>query len=303
MLQFFLRRRRYRTGRSRGWAASGLRPNRTVPSSATPFGGHLDRARGAAAPQWPPQLRKIGRGPIGGRDGKELPPLGREGSGPGWVNTSSAAGAAGFDKDSSWRKLSSLIPQPSQGQIGGATSRCYDLDFLAWLQRNFLFCGRFLKIRRRMREYNPPTLRLQLEEASMKVINPNQLQLLLQSVNRRAPFGERDYWLIVLLAHTGLRVAELVSLDVGQVFHAGQPRQVLFLTSDQAKGARSRAIPLNQSARQASTGVPDHARLLHRTRRSAPGCPTTSTHQHPPGSADLPGPSREVRPGHARYSA
>ncbi len=112
----------------------------------------------------------------------------------------------------------------------------------------------------------------------MKIINPNQLQLLLQSVNKRAPFGERDYWLIVLLAHTGLRVAELVSLDIGQVSHAGQPRQVLFLASDQAKGARSRAIPLNQSARQAISGL--LAFLTKRGFFTTPDAPLLVVRQH-----------------------
>jgi len=112
----------------------------------------------------------------------------------------------------------------------------------------------------------------------MKVIDLKQLQLLLQSVNRRAPFGERDYWLIVLLANTGLRVAELVSLNVGQVFHAGQPRQVLFLASDQAKGARSRAIPLSQSARQAIASL--MAFLTLRGFSTAPNAPLLVVRQH-----------------------
>ena len=54
----------------------------------------------------------------------------------------------------------------------------------------------------------------------MKIVTQPELQRLMQAVNRRAPFGQRDYYLIQLLAHTGLRVGEVVALNVGDVEEA-----------------------------------------------------------------------------------
>ncbi len=112
----------------------------------------------------------------------------------------------------------------------------------------------------------------------MKIVNQSELELLLQAVNRRAPFGERDYWLIQLLAHSGLRVGELVALNVGHVASEGQPRQVLFLPSEHAKGHRSRSIPLNQSAREAIAGL--LAFIEARGFSTAPDAPLLVVRQH-----------------------
>lgn len=85
----------------------------------------------------------------------------------------------------------------------------------------------------------------------MKNISQSELEALLGAVNLRSPFGERDHAMIRLLTNTGLRVAELVGLNVGQVASQGQPRPVLYLPGELAKGGRARSIPLNQGARQA----------------------------------------------------
>lgn len=112
----------------------------------------------------------------------------------------------------------------------------------------------------------------------MKIISQLELQYLMQAVNRRAPFGERDYWLIQLLAHTGLRVGELVELNVGDATTEGRPRQVLFLQSEYAKGGRSRSIPLNQPAREAIAGL--FAFLRVRGFSTAPTAPLLVVRQH-----------------------
>lgn len=112
----------------------------------------------------------------------------------------------------------------------------------------------------------------------MKIITHQELQQLMHSINRRSPFGERDFWMLQLLATTGLRVGELVGLDVGHVSHQGQPRQVLFLPSEHAKGARSRSIPLNQPARQAVAGL--LAFLAMRGFSVEPGAPLLVVRQH-----------------------
>ncbi len=85
----------------------------------------------------------------------------------------------------------------------------------------------------------------------MKNISQFELEALLGAVNLRSPFGERDHAMIRLLTNTGLRVAELVGLNVGHVASQGQPRPVLYLPGELAKGGRARSIPLNQGARQA----------------------------------------------------
>lgn len=112
----------------------------------------------------------------------------------------------------------------------------------------------------------------------MKIVSQLELQDLMQAVNRRAPFGERDYWLIQLLAHTGLRVGELVELNVSDVTTEGRPRQVLFLQSEHAKGGRSRNIPLNQPAREAIAGL--FAFLRVRGFSTAPTAPLLVVRQH-----------------------
>ena len=85
----------------------------------------------------------------------------------------------------------------------------------------------------------------------MKNISQSELEALLGAVNLRSGFGPRDHAMIRLLTNTGLRVAELVGLNVGHVAHQGQPRPVLYLPGELAKGGRARSIPLNQNARRA----------------------------------------------------
>lgn len=112
----------------------------------------------------------------------------------------------------------------------------------------------------------------------MKIFSQLELQNLLQAVNRHSPFGERDFWLIQLLAHTGLRVGELVELNVGDVVADDQPRQVLFLPSEHAKGSKSRSIPLNQPARKAVAGLIQFLRC--RGFSTAPDAPLLVVRQH-----------------------
>ena len=89
----------------------------------------------------------------------------------------------------------------------------------------------------------------------MRNINPEELTQLLAAVNRRRPLGEQDYWLIVLAAHTGLRLAELAGLDVHNVAWQGVSRPLLVVPSALGKGSKSRAIPLNARAREAVAGL------------------------------------------------
>jgi integrase/recombinase XerD len=63
--------------------------------------------------------------------------------------------------------------------------------------------------------------------------------------------GPRDYFLMVFDYHTGLRVSELVSLNVSQVAEQGIPRHELFLPAAVTKNRQSRIVPLNELARKA----------------------------------------------------
>lgn len=78
-----------------------------------------------------------------------------------------------------------------------------------------------------------------------------------------SPFslGARDHALIRLFSQTGLRVSEMVGLDVGHVFHGGAARHQLDLPAAVCKGHRSRTIPLNPAARQAIQDLVDFLEL------------------------------------------
>jgi len=83
----------------------------------------------------------------------------------------------------------------------------------------------------------------------MRILLPAQEARLLSVVGLRSPFGARDHALIRFAVHTGLRSAELCSLNVGAVFTwDGFPRQWVEVVG---KGGRSRQVPLNSVARQA----------------------------------------------------
>jgi integrase/recombinase XerD len=78
-----------------------------------------------------------------------------------------------------------------------------------------------------------------------------EIRTLLDTIDLRAPMGPRDYFLIVFDYHTGLRVSELVSLNVSQVAEQGVPRHELFLPAAVTKNRQSRIVPLNELARKA----------------------------------------------------
>jgi site-specific recombinase XerC len=89
----------------------------------------------------------------------------------------------------------------------------------------------------------------------MRSVTPEELETLLAGVNRRKPLGDQDYWLIVLAAHTGLRVSELHGLNLHDVAWQGAPRQLLVVSSALGKCGKSRSIPLNARAREAVAGL------------------------------------------------
>lgn len=81
---------------------------------------------------------------------------------------------------------------------------------------------------------------------------PAQVRQLLSGIRLKSTWGQRDYLLIMLLAHTGLRIGEMSRLLVDNVAHEGEPRPELFVPSAITKGKngvrRSRVVPLNPTA-------------------------------------------------------
>ena len=81
---------------------------------------------------------------------------------------------------------------------------------------------------------------------------PAQVRQLLSGISLKSTWGQRDYLLILLLAHTGLRIGEMTRLLMDNVAHEGTPRPELFVPSAITKGKngvrRSRVVPLNSTA-------------------------------------------------------
>lgn len=93
-----------------------------------------------------------------------------------------------------------------------------------------------------------------------RILNRDEIRRLLETLQPRSPFGARDLAMLLLCLHTGLRVSELVGLDVAHVAGADGPRQALDLPAGIAKGGRGRIIPLNAVARDAVAELLDFNR-------------------------------------------
>lgn len=79
-------------------------------------------------------------------------------------------------------------------------------------------------------------------------LSNSQVRELLEAVDLRSPFGQRDHLLIMFLYQTGLRVSELSRLLIVHVAQGGRPRQQLDLPAALCKGPRGRLVPLNATA-------------------------------------------------------
>jgi site-specific recombinase XerD len=85
----------------------------------------------------------------------------------------------------------------------------------------------------------------------MRNLVPAELRRLLAAISFRSPFGQRDHAMLRLSYFCGLRVGELVGLDVGHVWSVGQPKSELELPAALCKTARSRRIPVEAPAQMA----------------------------------------------------
>jgi len=112
----------------------------------------------------------------------------------------------------------------------------------------------------------------------MRILQPQATRQMLAATRPSSPFGLRDHAVIRLFSQTGLRVGEMVGLDVGHVFHAGAARHQLDLPAAACKGHRSRVIPLNDSARQAIQDLVDF--LVMRGFQAQPDSPLLQDRRH-----------------------
>jgi site-specific recombinase XerD len=70
-------------------------------------------------------------------------------------------------------------------------------------------------------------------------------------------FSQRDRSAFNLMINAGLRVGELVGLDVGDVLDGGQIKDVLTVRAEIAKRNKERDIPLNSKAKAAIKSILD----------------------------------------------
>jgi len=90
-------------------------------------------------------------------------------------------------------------------------------------------------------------------------------------------YSVEDHALIRLFAQTGLRVSEMVGLNVGHVYDQAARHQ-LDLPAAACKGHQSRRIPLNDSARQAVHDLVDFLKM--RGFQSLPDSPLLQDRRH-----------------------
>jgi integrase/recombinase XerC len=116
---------------------------------------------------------------------------------------------------------------------------------IASLRVFFLFCQRNKHIRLN------PMARIQNPKRPKKLpvyLLDNELKRLLASPDRTDAFGARDYAIMVTLGYTGVRLRELVEIDMKSIdFDSGVIRIM-------GKGAKERDIPLNASTLEAIKG-------------------------------------------------
>lgn len=92
-----------------------------------------------------------------------------------------------------------------------------------------------------------------------KAITPQQVDdLLEQPLRRNTPEAKRDKAMLELLYATGMRVTELVSLDVDSVVLRGDAAYVRCV----GKGSKERSIPIHEHAAEAVQAYLDEARPL-----------------------------------------
>lgn len=106
---------------------------------------------------------------------------------------------------------------------------------------------------------NDPTVHLetpQQERSLPKVLNIQEVEKLLDSPKANDHYGKRDKAMIELLYATGIRVSELIGLNLGDV------HLTMGFVRCMGKGSKERIIPLGRTATAALQDYLDHGRHI-----------------------------------------
>lgn len=103
------------------------------------------------------------------------------------------------------------------------------------------------------------------EQKVPRHLDVEEMVRLLETPDVSTPLGRRDRAILELLYASGLRLSELVGLDLDDVNIAGRMVRVL------GKGRKERIVPFNNSAADAMRAwLPDRERLASQAERAAP---------------------------------
>lgn len=156
-------------------------------------------------------------------------------------------------------KLFSFLEMKQPGQAVRDINQGVLRDFLAWLNEIGLSARsqarilsglknyfRFLEIENVVEE-NPATLleTPRLSRHLPDVLNPAEIQKILDSVDLSTPWGHRNKAIIEMLYGCGLRVSELVNLKLSQIYFEEGYVRIL------GKGSKERLVPVGLPARKA----------------------------------------------------
>lgn len=90
----------------------------------------------------------------------------------------------------------------------------------------------------------------------IRYLTEQEMEKVLSSFWIDDPFYTRNKSIVIFCLNTGLRVSELTSLNVGDVFN-GHVKKELTIRKEIAKGRRERTVPLNVKARNVISEVLD----------------------------------------------
>jgi site-specific recombinase XerD len=107
----------------------------------------------------------------------------------------------------------------------------------------------------------------------MFALSVSEAKRLLSGINLASTWGKRDYLLIVLFVHTGLRVGEMTRLRVEDVIDpvTSRPRKEVYLSARITKTRKARVVPLNETAQTCIRKVLEFNKGLHFS--TEPGAP------------------------------
>ncbi|MBA7681448.1 Tyrosine recombinase XerC [subsurface metagenome] len=88
-----------------------------------------------------------------------------------------------------------------------------------------------------------PVKKIHWLDTTPEILNDDEIRILLHAA---AGNNLRDYTMINLALNTGLRISELIKLDVSDIMPFGEVTSVLTVRAEIAKGGKPRKIPLNQ---------------------------------------------------------